>query len=233
MSGACPVTVAAAPDVNGAANTDARRSTTWSFVVEEAEAPVQGGADRPVPVVEPGPAGQQAQPVGQARLQPVEPEGRQPRRGQLDRQGDPVQLGRRSPRSGAGRRGTATTSPPWRPARRTTPPRRPRRPSSSSDSPGTGNTHSNGTCSRARLVASTVVFGQADSSRSTKAVTPSTRCSQLSSTTSASAPASLATTVSVGDRPSCSPNPKAPATAAPTMAGSVTGTRSTYHAPSA
>ena len=31
--------------------------------------------------------------------------------------------------------------------------------------------------------------------------------------------ASLATTVSVGDRPGCSPNPKALATAAPTIAG--------------
>ncbi len=54
----------------------------------------------------------------------------------------------------------------------------------------------------------------------------------MSSTSSASAAASLATTVSVGDRPGCSPNPKASATAAPTIAGSVTGTRSTNQAPS-
>ena len=53
----------------------------------------------------------------------------------------------------------------------------------------------------------------------------------MSSTSSTSAPASLATTVSVGDRPGCSPNPKASASAAPTIAGSVTGTRSTYQAP--
>jgi len=45
--------------------------------------------------------------------------------------------------------------------------------------------------------------------------------------------ASLATSVSVGDRPGCSPNPKTVATAAPTIAGSVTGTRSTYQAPRA
>ena len=70
------------------------------------------------------------------------------------------------------------------------------------------------------------------SSRSTNGATPPSRCSQLSSTTSASAVANLATTVSVGDRPGCSPNPKALATAAPTMAASVTGTRSTYQAPS-
>ena len=97
----------------------------------------------------------------------------------------------------------------------------------SSDRPGTGNTNSKGTRSRARLVASTTTRGQAASSRSTKALTPSSRCSQLSSTRSMSAPASLATTVSAGDRPGCSPNPKAPASAAPTIAGSVTGTRST------
>ena len=99
--------------------------------------------------------------------------------------------------------------------------------SPSSDMPGTGNTNSKGTRSRARLVASTTTRGQAASSRSTRALTPSSRCSQLSSTRSTSAPASLATTVSVGDRPGCSPNPKASASAAPTIAGSVTGTRST------
>jgi hypothetical protein len=95
------------------------------------------------------------------------------------------------------------------------------------------NTISYGTCKRARLVANTVVFGLAESIRSMKSATPSTRCSQLSSTTKASAPASLAITVSAGDRPSCSPKPSVLATTAPTIEGSVTGTRSTYHAPSA
>ena len=104
---------------------------------------------------------------------------------------------------------------------------------SPSDNPGTGYTYSNGSRNRARLVARTVVVGQPVSNRSTKAVSPSTRCSQLSSTISAFAPANLATTVAVGDLPSCSPNPKALATAAPTIAGSVTGARSTYHAPAA
>ena len=53
------------------------------------------------------------------------------------------------------------------------------------DSGGTGKTHSNGTISRARLVASTRIPGQATSSRSRNGATPSRTCSQLSSTSSA------------------------------------------------
>ena len=207
-------------DVNGAANTDARRSTTWSFSASRPK--LQSRAERTdrCRSSSRGPPASRAEPVGQARLQAVEPEGRQPRRGQLDRQGDPVELA-------ADRRDPAPVV--WvrrRPARHTGPLDEQRHRvtvafacASSSDSPGTGYTYSKGSRNRARLVARTVVLGQPVSSRSTKAVTPSTRCSQLSSTTSASAAASLATTVSVGDRPGCSPNPKAFATAAPTIAG--------------
>jgi hypothetical protein len=70
-------------------------------VVEQAEAPVQGGPHRPVPVVDSWSAGQQPQPVGHPGLQAVEPEGRQARSRQLDRQGVPVELAadRRDPAS--------------------------------------------------------------------------------------------------------------------------------------
>ena len=101
------------------------------------------------------------------------------------------------------------------------------------DSPGTGNTHSNGTSSRARLVTSTDSCGLPASSRSSRPGIPSSRCSQLSRTSSVSRGASQPSTVSSLDRPWRSPRPSAAAIARATMAGSVTGTRSTYQAPSA
>ena len=103
----------------------------------------------------------------------------------------------------------------------------------SMDSPGTGNTHSNGTSSRARLVTSTDSCGLPASSRSSSPGSPSSRCSQLSRTSSVFRGASQPSTVSSLDRPWRSPRPSAAAIAGPAMAGSVTGTRSTYHAPSA
>ena len=106
-------------------------------------------------------------------------------------------------------------------------------PPPASDSGGTGKTRSNGTTSRARLVASTRNRGQAASSRSRKGATPSRTCSQLSSTSSAWRSASAASTASSMLRPGCSPTPTAAATAAPTRPGSVIGTRSTNHTPSA
>ena len=54
-----------------------------------------------------------------------------------------------------------------------------------SDNGGTWYTRSNGTISRAWLVASMVTRGQVVSSRSSNSATPSTTCSQLSSTSNA------------------------------------------------
>ncbi len=105
-------------------------------------------------------------------------------------------------------------------------------PSSDSDNGGTRYTRSNGTISRARLVASTVTRGQAASSCSRNSATPSRTCSQLSRTSRACRSASAAATDSVMPRPGCSPRPSAPATASATIAGSVTGTRSANHTPS-
>ena len=91
-SGAVPVTAAADAAVNGAANTEARRSTTWSVVVQQPEAPVEGRTGRPVPVIEPSAAGQQDQLVAQPGLQAVHPQRGHARGRQLDGQGDPIEL---------------------------------------------------------------------------------------------------------------------------------------------
>ena len=64
------------------------------------------------------------------------------------------------------------------------------------DSPGTRNTHSNGTSSLARLVTSTDSRGLPASSRSSSTGSPSSRCSQLSRTSSVSRGASQPSTVS-------------------------------------
>jgi SAM-dependent methyltransferase len=86
----------------------------------------------------------------------------------------------------------------------------------SRDSPGTANTHSKGTSNLARLVASMVSRELAASSRSSKGTTPFSRCSQLSSTSSTSRPASQPSTVSSAEhrvfrRAPCLP-PSAPGT---------------------
>ena len=101
-----------------------------------------------------------------------------------------------------------------------------------SDSPGTGNTHSNGSISRACEVARIATSGQRPSTRSTKTATASARCSQLSRTSSASRPARWSITASSPDRPCESPRPSVLATAVPTSSPSVTGTRSTNQTPS-
>ena len=103
----------------------------------------------------------------------------------------------------------------------------------SMDNAGTGNTHSNGTSSRARLVISTDSRELPASSRSSRTGIPSIRCSQLSKTSSTSRSASQPRTISSLERPCRSPRPSAAVIAGATMAGSVTGTRSTYQAPSA
>ena len=100
------------------------------------------------------------------------------------------------------------------------------------DSPGTTYTRSYGSRSRVRLVASTVTSGQPAMIRSTQARTPSRTCSQLSITSSASLPASEATSARSTDVVRCSGTPTVSATAAVTIAGSVTWTRSTNHTPS-
>ncbi len=104
---------------------------------------------------------------------------------------------------------------------------------SETESPGTVNTHSYGTRSLALLVASTVSRGHAARSRSSSTTTASARCSQLSRTSSTSRPASQPRTVSSAERPCCSPRPSAAASVGATIVWSVTGTRSTYQAPSA
>ena len=73
--------------------------------------------------------------------------------------------------------------------------------SAATESPGTGNTHSNGTSSRARLVARTTSRGLPTSRRSSRTTTPSSRCSQLSRTSSACRSASQPRMWSVADRP--------------------------------
>ena len=65
--------------------------------------------------------------------------------------------------------------------------------------------------------------------RSTQPRTPSTRCSQLSSTSSPSRQASDATSAASGEIASCSGTRTTSATAPTTAAGSVTRTRSTNH----
>ena len=109
-------------------------------------------------------------------------------------------------------------------------------PSSSSgcnDRPGTGKTCSNGSMRRVRLVASTRVCGHVASSRSTKTATPSTRCSQLSSTIRASDLPRRARTASSMVPPGRSATPRTAATAAATIPGSEIGTRSTNQTASA
>ncbi len=100
------------------------------------------------------------------------------------------------------------------------------------DRPGTGKTCSKGSISRAWLVARTPTPGQRPSRRSTKGATPSSRCSQLSSTSRVSASAHSTASASSTVRPRGSSRPMAALTAPAIWAGSVTGTRSTNHAPS-
>ena len=202
------------------------------IVGEETEAPVQRRADRPVPVVEPWlrrSAGRARRSARASRPSTRgSPAGPRPARSP----GRPRRAGCRSTRSGAGRRRTARTSRPSRPARRTGH-RVALASSAASREPG----HGEGRTRTAAAAGS--AGGQHGDARAGgqqplhQGRHPVTRCSQLSSTSSDSVPASFATRVSVGDLPGCSPNPKAVATATPTIVGSVTGTRSTYHAPSA
>src|SRR5689334_1711608 len=101
-------------------------------------------------------------------------------------------------------------------------------PGGGTDSPGTGYTASCGTTRRIRLVTSTARFGQADSSRSVSTATAFTRCSQLSSTSSARRSPSAAASASWAGRDEDSSAPRQASTAAGSSAGSVTGTRSAY-----
>ena len=86
--------------------------------------------------------------------------------------------------------------------------------------------------SRACDVARTATPGHRPRTLSTNTPTPSTRCSQLSRTSSASRSARWASTCSSLDRPGESARPSVRLTAAGTSASSVTGTRSTNHTPS-
>ena len=98
--------------------------------------------------------------------------------------------------------------------------------------PGTAYTVSCGTTRRIRLVTSTARFGQADSSRSVSTATAFTRCSQLSSTSSARrSPSGGGQHVLGRAGPRISPRPRQASTAAGSNAWSVTGTRSTYQVP--
>jgi hypothetical protein len=127
----------------------------------------------------------------------------------------------------------SSLTPAWRARSTNSATASPSLPSLGSDRRGTGNTHSNGTMSRARLVASTDTPGQCPSSRSTNTATASDTCSQLSSTSNASCSARCASTASSIVRPRGSSTPRAAATAAGTSDESLSGTRSTNHTPSA
>ena len=151
----------------GRRTTETRRSTRPLGLAQQGIAPVQRRAQRAVPVVGPRAAGQQVA-AGRPARPPARPgpatgAGQRPARWPA-----PSRRARgRSRRPGRGRAGGQRAPGRGRTAAGTAPPR-PRaavvRPST--DSPGTGNTHSNGTSSRARLVASTVSRGQPRSSRS-------------------------------------------------------------------
>ena len=133
-------------------------------LVEQGVAPVERGPERAVPVVRPRAAGQQVHPVGQPGLNPVQAERRtraavssiasatpsRPRQMAATR---PASASVSAlPAAAARVRNNSTASPgPPSPA--------------AMDSPGTGNTHSNGTRSRARLVTSTDSRGLPASSR--------------------------------------------------------------------
>src|SRR5215831_6192226 len=100
------------------------------------------------------------------------------------------------------------------------------------DNPGTTYNRSYGSRSLVRLVVRTVTSGHPVMIRSAQARTPSRTCSQLSMTSSASLAASEATSARSTEMVRCSGTPTVSATAAVTIAGSVTWIRSTNHTPS-
>ncbi len=99
------------------------------------------------------------------------------------------------------------------------------------DSGGTRHVTSPATPIGSRLVAKIVNLGHAPSSAAISAAHASSRCSQLSSTTSVCRSPMNRTRVSTVERPGWSGNPSARADVAGTSAGSVIGARSTYQTP--
>ena len=216
------------------AKTASRRPAPFG-VVEQVPAPVDHRAQRLVAGQRrTAAAGEQPEPVVEAGRDLLERQGPQPGGGQLDRQRHPVEPAadlttaarcRRRPRSRAARRppGRRTAAPPGSSARPAA------APAAGRASGGTGHSASPGIPSGSRLVASTRSRGQRPSSRRPARATASTRCSQLSSTSSAS-PADSAV-----DEPARSASrgpparrhqppsrrPSAPSTACGTSAGSV------------
>ena len=185
-----------------------------------------------MPVVDPRTAGEQPQPVGQPGLEPVEPQRREPGRGQLDRQrhavqgaadrGDPrpVRLGehraagRGAPEEQLDRVTGAAVRCDGEPGHRRTPTR-----TAPAAGPGWWRAPPAGGCRRAGARAG-----------------PPRRPAGARSCPGPAAPrASPARRGSCpsADRPCCSPRPSASAIAGAIIAGSVTGTRSTYQDPSA
>ena len=104
--------------------------------------------------------------------------------------------------------------------------------SSASDSDGTRQLTSPATPIGSRLVARTVTAGQPPSRPTTSAAHASSRCSQLSSTSSIRRSPTNRSSVSIVERPGWSGRPSARITATGTRSGSVIGARSTYHTPS-
>ena len=160
-----------------------------------------------MPVVHSRAAGEQDQTVGQPVLEAVEPQRRKASSRQLDRERHAVEAtaqGRHTREVGvldlAGCR-------PVRGWRKTPRHRSGRRHVAETDSPGTGKACSKGSSRRARLVASTVREGHAASSRSRSPPTPSSTCSQLSSTSKAWRDASQSVSTSSMSRPCSRPAP--------------------------
>ena len=180
-----------------------------------------------------GPPVSSRQPVGQPGFEPVQAERREPGGGQLDRQrhaveppadgGDPAGVRRRqrAPGRGGAARGTA---PPRRPGRR-------RRPRWTAPAPGTP-TRTAPAAGPGWWPAPTAAGCPRAAARAAPARRPAGARSCPAPAASPAAPASRAT-VSSAERAWRSPRPSAAAMAGAIMAGSVTGTRSTYQAPSA
>src|SRR3954451_21542964 len=104
--------------------------------------------------------------------------------------------------------------------------------SSASDNDGTLQLTSPGTNSGSRLVARTATLGQVANMAVTSSALASSKCSQLSSTSSIWRSRTNRSNVSVIERPGWSGKPSARATVTGTTSGWVIGARSAYQTPS-
>ena len=180
-------------------------------LVEQVVAPVDGGAQRAVPVVARMSVAEHVVAAAERQLQPVQAEARRTRRGELDRERHAVErAGRSRARCRAPRRSSRSATPlaAIRAAKSAT-----ASPSSSRRVPGTAKTVSPARCSRIRLVARTRSDGQAPSRAVTEVRAPTSRCSQLSRTTSTSRSRSVAASASSRVVPARSGTPTASAIA--------------------